>query len=244
MKKTDILFAMSELGDEYIEASEAKPKKQIKRRAASIAIAAALIIMLSVTAIAAAGFFSTVNDGELVFMEAMGGYSGDNYQIKFDIDVAEDSDHLLHEYYVPMYLEENYAWTDCGGEAGETYNIMAYDNYGENLFAIFYQYPAWNYDNGASIGYGVPAGSEVYEGVFEIDGEELFCIEIQPHDDGFRGDPFGTKAIFWSDGYNMFVLEIRLNMEEETVKEIIRSVTKVSDISDYVKYKEIPDYEE
>ena len=244
MKKTDILFAMSELRDEYIEASEAKPKKRIKRRAASIAVAAVLIIMLSVTAIAAAGFFSTVNDGELVFMEAVGGYTGDTYQIRFDIDVAEDSDHLLHDYYVPMYLEENSAWTDCGGEAGETYNVMVYDNYGENLFAIFYQYPAWNYDNGASIGYSVPAGTELSDTVFEIDGEELLCIDMQPAYDGFRGDPFGTRVIFWSDGYNMFVLEIRLNMEEETVREIIRSVTKVGDISEYVKFSETSDCEE
>ena len=170
-------------------------------------------------------------------MEALGGYSGDQYRINFNIDVAEDSDQFLRDYYVPTYLEENDAWTDCGGEACETFNIMVYDNYGENLYAIFTQYPAWNYDNGASIGYGVPAGTEVSEGVFEIDGEELFCVEFQPCYDGFRGDPFGTRMVFWSDGYNMFILETRLNMDEETVREIIRSVEKTDDISEYVKYE-------
>ena len=242
MDNNDLFFAIGKIDDELIEASEQKPKRNFKARASLLA-AAILIIAFSVTAVAAASFFNTVNSGNLVFMVAVGGYSGDSYQIIFNIDVEEDSDHLLHDYYVPMYLIENEAWTDCGGEAGKTYNIMTFDNYGENLFAIFFQYPAWNYDNGASIAYNVPAGTEVSETVFEIDGEELYCIEFQPCFDGYRGDPFGTKAIFWSDGYNMFVLETRLNTDSEVVREIIRSVEKVKDISDYAVYEEIPDYE-
>ena len=236
MKNTDILYAISAVDDELIENSENK-KRSGGRAKISLVLAAALVLLFSVTAVAAAKFFSTVNEGEVVFMEALGGYSGDHYSIRFNIDVAEDSDQFLHDYYVPTYLEENENWTDCGGEAGETFNIMVYDNYGENLYAIFTQYPAWNYDNGASIGYGVPAGTEVLEGVFKIDGEELFCVEFQPCDDGFRGDPFGTRVIFWSDGYNMFLLETRLNMDEDIVREIIRSIEKVDDISEYVKYE-------
>ena len=236
MKNTDILYAISAVDDELIENSENK-KHSGGRAKIGLALAAALVLLFSVTAVAAAKFFSTVNEGEVVFMEALGGYSGDHYSIRFNIDVAEDSDQFLHDYYVPTYLEENENWTDCGGEAGETFNIMVYDNYGENLYAIFTQYPAWNYDNGASIGYGVPAGTEVLEGSFIIDGEELFCVEFQPCDDGFRGDPFGTRVVFWSDGYNMFLLETRLNMDEDIVREIIRSIEKAEDISEYVKYE-------
>ena len=237
MKKTDIIYAIGKIDDELIEASEKEPKRSIKAKA-SFLIAALLIIAFSVTAVAAASFFNTVNSGKLVFMEAVGGYYGDSYKINFDIDVAEDADQFLHDYYVPMFLIENEDWTDCGGEVGKTYNIMPFDNYGENLFAIFYQYPAWNYDNGSSIAYNVPAGTEVSESVFEIDGEELYCIEFQPAFDGYTGDPFGTKVIFWSDGYNMFVLETRLNMDSEVVKEIIKSIEKAKDISEYVKYKD------
>lgn len=236
MKNTDILYAISAVDDELIENSE-KKKRSGGRAKIGLALAAALVLLFSVTAVAAAKFFSTVNEGEVVFMEALGGYSGDHYSIRFNIDVAEDSDQFLHDYYVPTYLEENENWTDCGGEASETFNIMVYDNYGENLYAIFTQYPAWNYDNGASIGYGVPAGTEVLEGSFIIDGEKLFCVEFQPCDDGFRGDPFGTRVIFWSDGYNMFLLETRLNMDEDIVREIIRSIEKAEDISEYVKYE-------
>ena len=236
IEEKDLLLAMNGIDEKYIEESEKTVKTKLKAKT-SLILAAVLVRLFSVTAVAVASFSSTVNDGDLVFMEAMGGYSGDHYNIRFNIDVAEDSDQFLHDYYVPMLLEENTDWTDCGGSAGESHNIMCYDNYGENLYAIFFQYPAWNYDNGASIGYGVPAGTEASEGVFEIDGENLYCVEFQPWDDGFRGDPFGTKAIFWSDGYNMFVLEVRLNMEDEAVREIIRSVEKVENISEYVKYE-------
>ena len=236
MDNNDLFFAIGKIDDELIEASEQKPKRNFKAKT-SLLIAAVLIIAFSVTAVAAASFFNTVNSGNLVFMEAVGGYYGDSYEIKFDIDVAEDSDHMLHDYYVPMYLIENEAWTDCGGEAGETYNVMTFDNYGENLFAIFFQYPAWNYDNGATIVYGVPAGTKASESVFEIDGEELYCIEFQPCFDGYRGDPFGTKAIFWSDGYNMFVLETRLNMSDSVLTEMVKSIKKVENLSEYVKIK-------
>ena len=240
MNNNDLIFAIGRIDDELIEASEQNPKRNFKAKT-SLLIAAVLIIAFSVTAVAAASFFNTVNSGKLVFMEAVGGYSGDSYKINFDIEVAEDSDRFLHDYYVPMYFIENKDWTDCGCELGETYNIMAFDNYGENLYAIFFQYPAWNYDNGSSIAYNVPAGTEVSETVFEIDGEELYCIEFQPCFDGYRGDPFGTRVVFWSDGYNMFVLETRLNTGSEVVREIIRSVEKVNDISEYVKYEKMPE---
>ena len=237
MNNIDLINAIGKIDDELIEGSEKASIRTFKTKA-SLLLAAILIIAFSVTAVAAASFFNTVNSGNLVFMEALGGYSGDHYNIRFNIDVAKDSDQFLHDYYVPAYLEENENWTDCGGEAGETYNIMVYDNYGENLYAIFTQYPAWNYDNGASIGYGVPAGTEVSEGVFEIDGEKLFCVEFLPCYDGFRGDPFGTRIVFWSDGYNMFVLETRLGMDEEVIREIIRSVEKTDDITKFVAYTE------
>ncbi|MBR3935387.1 MAG: hypothetical protein IKJ57_02430 [Oscillospiraceae bacterium] len=232
----DLLLAMNGIDEKYIEESEKTVKTNLKTKT-SLMLAAVLVLLFSVTAVAVASFSNTVSDGDLVFMEAMGEYSGDTYRIEFDIDVAKDSDHLLHDYYVPMLLEENTGWTDCGGSAGENHNIMCFDNYGENLYAIFFQYPAWNYDNGAAISYSVPAGTEVFESSFEIDGENLYCVGFRPCDDGFRGDPFGTKAIFWSDGYNMFVLEVRLNMDDEAVREIIRSVEKVEKISDYVKYE-------
>ena len=236
MKSNDLIFAIGKIDDEFIEASEHKLKRSLKVKT-SFLIAAILIIAFSVTAVAAAGFFNTVNSGDVVFMEAVGGYMGDTYKIDFDIDVAKDSDHLLRDYYVPMYFIENKDWTDCGGEAGETYNIMAFDNYGENLYVIFFQYPAWNYDNGASIVYNVPAGTEVCENFFEIDDKKLFCVEFQPMYDGYTGDPFGTRAIFWSDGYNMFVLETRLNTPNNVVEDIIHSVEKVNDISDYVTFE-------
>ena len=233
MNSSDLISAIGKIDDSYIEASEKVLKRTFKTKA-SLLVAAVLIIAFSVTAVAAASFFNTVNSGKLVFMEAVGGYYGDSYKINFNIDVAEDSDQFLHDYYVPMYFIENKDWTDCGCELGETYNIMTFDNYGENLYAIFFQYPAWNYDNGSSIAYNVPAGTEVSEYVFEIDGEELFCIEFQACDDGFRGDPFGTRVVFWSDGYNMFQLETRLTMDDEILREMIRSVEKVKDVSEYV----------
>ena len=236
ISEKDILNAIGKIDDEIIEATEKEEKRSIKIKA-SLLIAAVFITVFSVTAVAAASFFNTVNKGDLVFMEAMGGYSGDVYYINFDIDVAEDSDQFLHDYYVPTYFVENNDWKDCGCEAGETYNIMAFDNYDENLFAIFYQYPAWNYDNGAAISYSVPAETEVVEGFFEIEGEKLYCIEFQPKDDGYRGDPFGTRVIFWSDGYNMFVLETRLNMSDSVLTEMVKSIKKVENLSEYVKIK-------
>lgn len=235
MNSGDLISAIGKIDDELIEASEKVSKRTFKTKA-SLLVAAILIIAFSVTAVAAASFFNTVNSGELVFMEAVGGYYGDSYKMNFDIDVAEDSDRFLHDYYVPMYLVENKDWADRDGEASKTYNIMVFDNYDENLFAIFCQYPAWNYDNGASIAYNVPAETEVSESVFEIDGEELYAIEFQPCYDEFLGDRFGTRVVFWSDGYNMFLLETRLDTDAELVREIIRSVEKVKDISEYVTY--------
>lgn len=235
MTKEELFLALGKIEDQYIEASEEGKQKTGKRKAASIVLAAALIVVFSVTAAAAAGFFNTMNGGKLVFMEALGGYGGDTYNIRINVDVAEDAEYEIKDYYVPMYLEEN--WTDCGGEADEYFSVLVYDNYDENLYAIFTQYPAANYRGGEnSVGYSVPAETEILETYFEIDGEKLYCLEIQPGDDGFRGDPYGDRIVFWSDGYNLFILDTRLTMSEEVLRDIIRSVKKVNNISDYVKY--------
>ena len=123
MTEREIISAMEFIDEKYIEESENSPKKRFRTKA-SLVLAAAILLLFSVTAVASAKFFNTVNEGDIVFMEALGGYSGDQYRINFNIDVAEDSDQFLRDYYVPTYLEENGAWTDCGGEAGETFNVM------------------------------------------------------------------------------------------------------------------------
>ena len=149
----------------------------------------------------------------------------------------------MTDYYVPMFFEEN--WVDCGGEACETHAVLVYDNYDENLYAIFQQFPAAYHKNGeSSLVYNVPAGTKFRETYFEIDGEKLYCIETEAHDDGFRGDPFGTRILFWSDGYHFFELETRLTMDEKTLREAVRSVKKVDDISDYSIFNEIGDGED
>lgn len=241
MTKNDLVLAMGEIKDEYIEKSEEMTGRKRPGKLKSIILAAAMILAFSVTACAAVSFFSTISGGEITFVEAVGEYTGDVYRITFDIEVAEDAEYKINDYYVPMYLEKN--WVDCGGEAGETYSALVYDNYDENWYAIFQQHPAFYHkeDMNGSFVYNVPAGTEFSETCFEIDGEKLFCVETQPHDDGFRGDPFGTRILFWSDGYYFFVLETRLTMDDEILREIVRSVRKVRDISDCVIYKE---YEE
>lgn len=238
MTKDELIFAIGEIQNELIEKSEAKTERKRFDKKGSFFLAAALILAFFVTACAAVKFLNTINGGKLAFMEAAGEYAGDIYKITFDIDVADDAERKISDYYVPMYLEKN--WVDCGGEAGETFSVLVYDNYEENWFAIFQQHPAVNHkDGGAYVCYNVPAGTEMRETYFEVDGEKFFCIETKPHDDGFRGDPFGTRILFWSDGYYLFELETRLTMDEEILRETVRSIKKVRDISDFVIYREL-----
>lgn len=235
MTKDDILTAMNGIDEEYIEASERKAPRGLKVKT-SLVLAAAMVILFSVTAVAAASFFNTVNDGEIVYMETIGGYTGDIYKVTFDIDVAEDAGYELEEYFVPMYLEEN--WVGLQGEAHPALSIFTYDNYEENWFAIFTQYPAkWETGNGGFV-YSMPAGTDFTETFFEVDGEKIYCIEVQPSWDEYTCDPFGTRLLFWSDGYNFFSLETRLGMDDEILREIVRSVTRVDDITEYADYRD------
>lgn len=238
MTKEDMLMAMNGINDEFIEGSEQKAVRKMKPKLALI-LAAALMLALSVTAVAAASFFNTVNGGEVVFMEAVGSYTGDVYKVTFDIDVAKDAGFELEEYYVPMYLEEAKDWVDVQGEATQNYSFLIYDNYDENLFVIFRQEPARWKTGEAGYYYSMPAGTECAESWFEVDGERIFCLEVQPGWDEYTADPFGTRILFWSDGYNFFSLESRLNMDDEVLREIIRSVTKVDDITDYAVFEEL-----
>ena len=70
MKEKDIISGMEFIDEKYIEESENFSKKRFKTKA-SLLLAAALLVLFSVTAVAAAKFFNTVNEGEIVFMEAL-----------------------------------------------------------------------------------------------------------------------------------------------------------------------------
>ncbi len=239
MKKDDLVFSLGEINDDYIEASENSKNRRIFGKFGSLALAAALILAFSVTAIGAAVFFNTLDGGDMVFAEAAGEYMGDIYKITFDVEVSDDAKYVIEDYCVPMYLEEN--WVDCGGDASEAHSVMVYDNYEKNWYAIFHQFPAFHHKYGGYVTYNVPAGTEMNQTYFEFEGEKIFCIETQPHDDGFTGDPFGTRILFWSDGYYIFELETRLTMDDEILREIMKSICRVDDISDYVPFHEIPD---
>lgn len=239
MTKNDLVFAISEIKDEYIEASEKKENRRTFGKLGSLVLAAVLVLAFSVTAIGAAVFFNTLDGGDMVFVEAAGEYMGDVYKITFDVEVSDDAKYIIEDYYVPTYLEEN--WVDCGGDASETTNVMVYDNYDKNWYAIFQQHPAFYHKNGAYVSFNVPAGTEMNQTYFEFEGEKIFCIETQPCFDGFTGDPFGTRILFWSDGYYIFELETRLTMDDDILREIIKSIRRVDDISDYVPFHEIPD---
>lgn len=236
MKKEELIYAIGNIEDEMIEKSENCDFGKIKRKTA-VLLAAALVIVFSVTAVAAAKFANTMSGGRIVNMEAFGGYAGDCYEVSFEVDAAADAGYEITEFCVPMYLEENENWEDRGGEAFEDMSIMCWDYPGKTWFAIFQQFPVKSYSKGAKQTWSAPAGSEFIETEFEVDGSMLYCIETFPHDDGFTGDLYGTKHIFWSDGYSLFRLEVYRTTDEETVKEIIRSVKPVEDISDYVRYK-------
>ena len=68
ISENDILNAIGKIDDEIIEATEKEEKRSIKIKA-SVLIAAVFITVFSVTAVAAASFFNTVNKGNLVFMD-------------------------------------------------------------------------------------------------------------------------------------------------------------------------------
>ena len=226
MTKYEFLSAVGEIEPELIEKSETFRNRHFRKNTAII-LAAALIIAFSVTA-AAGGFFGNAIKDMNISAEAPNGQNGyaENFVFSFDVDIPEDAGEFITEYYLPTLLIES------GFGYNASANSLAVYLYWENEkkeFIAFSQHSAVSFDYSMAFSEDVIIEeSEFYIDRIKTNYHEVFSAESEK--------PL-YKMYHWSDGYNVFSIECSFGIGDDFIVEVIKSIEKIEDFSEYGKIR-------
>ncbi|MBR3610639.1 MAG: hypothetical protein IKL57_04120 [Oscillospiraceae bacterium] len=227
MTKYDFLSAVGQIEPELIEKSETFRRRSAKKGFA-VFLAAALIIAFSVSA-GAFGFFSN-KISEISVKKDFPERSTniEEYTFSFDVEIAEDAKEYITDYYLPMLLveSENVYKASANSFAGYVY----LEESEKNEFIAYSQHSVIGFDY--SIGFD--DNVNIKESEFELDGIKINCHEVFSAKDE---KPL-YKMFHWSDGYYIFEIMCSFKTENDYIAEVIKSVERIEDFSEYGKIRE------
>ena len=229
MKSDKIMDAIGMIDEELIAEAQTEviKRKRISKKVI-ISLVAALIILfaLGITAVAKGWF-----DNKIINLNIINGFSDENqkiysYILEFDTEISDNAKETINEYYLPLILiNENYN-ASANSYAGHFY----WENKNTNQIIGFIQYSALTFDE-YSLSYSEKM--KVTEEVFLYKGDEIKSIVFTSEENENRA----IKHIYWSDGYYIFNI-MAINCDDEFIKQVIESMEKVENFSDYGNFRE------
>lgn len=233
MTKSEFLYAVGKIDDSIIEKSEYYHRKTFRKKAALL-LAAVLIIAFSVTA-GAFGFLNNRINGISVTKEFPDkNMNIEEFVFSFDIEIAEDAKEYITDYYLPMLLAESEKGYNAS--ANSFSGRLYWEDSSEGEFIAYSQHAAIGFDYSISFGEKV----NIKESKFELDGVKIHCHEIYSAE---NEKPL-YKMYHWSDGYYIFEIMCGFETENDFIAEVIKSLEKVGDFSEYGKIRLGPYYGE
>ena len=230
---------------------EAETAKFVRKKVTfKVVLVAAIIAILSMTAVAVDHFFpGHVSGGEVVpetfHIESLDAdwsvvdvRESAGYRLQAQIEVAQD---------VPMYLQDPYLPTvppqwKCSGAASAKYDgkigmvgiTWSYTE-GGNEYEVFYrQESAYAYKHREDcvvwLMDGIPEDVTVSGEVTMIADASVFMVSVS----GSKADrnfySYGRTLVFWSDGYSIFQLAVPQYWTEDQIYDMMCSMTLQGDM--------------
>lgn len=240
MKKYQLLESIGAVDEELLDQAETARYKR-KPPVFKVLLVAAIVAMLSVTAIAAQSLFADVNGGEVVSKtfkinsvnssyELGEVYEYGGYTIRADIDTVKDVPRKLLYPYLPAVPED---WV-CSGAAYATYDdeygmmgiTWEFERNGETYEVFYRQESAYFYNTSKDQHvwdlFQVENDMTV-SGQVEILGEakvyRVYLSGTEQKNTLYK--PYGQSLIIWSDGYSIFLLQVPEIMSDEEVFDLM-----------------------
>ncbi len=225
MTKFEFLEVFGEIDDEIIEKSERENKIFSKKKAAFV-LAAILIVAFSITSVASGWFENKMNGIKISerFDRKIGMYE---YNIEFNVEIKDDAKEVIKEYYLPKILLDG----EYNASATPYYGMFYWENKEKKQIISFNQDSALMFDD---IGIFFEEKMKISREKFAFGGGTIDCVVFEP----FKKENGRTKNFYWSDGYNVFRI-LAINVEDEFIAEVIKSLEVVEDFSEYGKFREL-----
>lgn len=221
---------------EVLEMSVEKKTKRVGSNAVRVAVIAAVVIAMFTTTVVAATWVhnalvngSAQTDGEIGVTPT----GAENqpatpwYDIRVDVDMNKDAPTSIEKFYLPA-LDDGYRQY-----FGFVYKDRMIATYmwtnGENNWEDeirFWQYAGGTYDP-QKIYASVKAepGKTPETNLVQLGGIQGYLVE--------DASSYGTRIFLWSDGENLFVLQVPDEYTDDELAKLLQSVVLVDDILPY-----------
>ena len=244
MKTEDLLLALGQADQEFLEQSEPKKKRKTLHIFAYIA-AAVFVLCTSVAAYA----LSQSNIKDVAVRQTMrgvivnrDGYSvsiGGSADITLKMEMPANAPSKVEKFYAPTLMQD---WTakeiitvETGAEdKRETY--LTWTN-ADGDSVIFRQIAAPGYEGQYAIDTVLLGYQAEYQTNVKTIGEyEVHTVTVKPskmEKDGVVAEDEGRIKLYWSDDEYIFIMEINYNMSDELLAEIFASIEQVESLAPY-----------
>lgn len=239
MTGEELLNAVGQVNERYLIQSEETVAPRSRRTAWRLILVAAIVAVLTVTAVAATGGFGVwggstelVSDGE----EAMKKddsivYAESGYQIRLDLEVSKKAPRSMEKCYVPQDVQiqgeytfryVNVFWDSYDAVwSGE----VDYDNFNDSEWVYFSQIAAGN-PTSRTDHISAPNHAPLEKKTVIINNMSMFEVSMDTFRDG-RCTATGFRRLYWTDGEYVFTLEVPYDFSDEKVGKIIASMAEV-----------------
>ena len=240
MKKETLFEAIGNLDLSMIEQTEPNMSKRKKPAWGKIALIAAVIAGLGITAGAAPLIRNTLKNGSmnthsLTAFTPTNPVNGSSYElqthdIRVDIELNKNAPISIETYYMP---EIPSGYIQYHGAIYNQNSLLhcvwkAEDDYAHDI--SYWQTARYSYDPDEIVASISTAPGETPVAEMRRFGEiEGYYAQQKP----FAEMP-GRKLFFWSDGSYLYRLELPYEYSDEQMEQIITTLTQVADISSYL----------
>lgn len=247
MKSEDLLRAIGQMDEEYLERSETeihRPKRILWKTVLAAAIIASFVITAMAAASALRGKSDVADDVSRLYMDGSMGEIEKHSRLNFYVDLPVDADapDEIEQFCLPSILSvEDLTNGGIGAdvEPGDPVRSMSMtwvpDGLGKYEYIHFAQMPGGDYQSDQPV-----HALDIFPSTVK---EVAYHTEIVQWDD-FEGVLFrleswneyyaNTCYLFWTDSGYVYMLEYPPTLEEARVREIVESVAPVEDIWIYM----------
>ena len=248
MTGMDLLYSLSEVDDQLLLECESEVRARKSFPYKFMLIAAAMICLLSITALAVKFMFTDVSDGELKPAQFKMTMTDSNwnvveigtkqgYLVNATIETFEDVPMHLVKPYLPIVPDD---WS-CNGAASAKYDGLIgvvgvnWNYWFDNMeYEVFYRQESANFYNSReekTVWWldHLPEDVTVTGSTTKIVDASVYRVEISGSSDrNFYS--YGRSLIFWSDGYSIFQLAVPQYWPDTLIYEMMCSLTLQQDI--------------
>lgn len=240
MKNEKLFHAIGELDDAVLAEAEGMEGKCSRRVGWKVALIAAVVTGLAITAVAAPQIYNALKDAKVetddtVWISATNPADGSSYEMKnhkvtLEVEFQQNAPRSIESYYMVSGIPDAFAQFMGHIMKNGISTQFGWIVDGTDRDICFYQWAGGSITP-ETLEFEVTTAPEVVpmHGIKTIAGIQGYLVEVPT-----LGDNFGEREFYWSDGVYLFCLQVPCDYSDAQLEQMVASIQPVEDITPYL----------